>query len=138
MTVSAEDQDFEGMDPAVRRRERLVATANPESALDYLSILQGETPDAAARLTVSYVPDKLTVSVDSFADYLSGFEAEIFQSLESLALAVLKDINNEIVPRWVQVAATRTGEHATEHHVVVEDRQPKWDNPALLSRLQRR
>jgi len=39
------------------------------------------------------------------------------------------------VPRWVQIVAARTG--GTDHQVIIEDRQPKWDNPALLARLER-
>ena len=53
---------------------------------------------------------------------------------------ILDDVNNEVVPRWVQVTVTAPGDRAAGvdgHGVMLEDRQPRWDNPALLSRLER-
>ena len=53
---------------------------------------------------------------------------------------ILDDINNEVVARWVQITVSSPDptDSALEFHgIVLEDRQPKWDNPALLSRLKR-
>jgi 7-cyano-7-deazaguanine reductase len=61
-----------------------------------------------------------------------------FASLEALATAVLDDINNEVVARWVQVviSAPAPDEPGVDgHSVMLEDRQPKWENDSLLSRL---
>ena len=74
---------------------------------------------------------------EAFARYLAAFEQGSEKTLEQLAIAVLEDINNEVVPRWVQIVATRDSGGETEQHVLIEDRQPKWDNAALLARLER-
>ena len=44
---------------------------------------------------------------------------------------VLDDLNSELVPRWIQVLVL-THE---EGEVLVEDRQPDWDNASLLAGL---
>ncbi len=57
---------------------------------------------------------------------------------EELALAIIEDINNEVVPRWVQVQIeTRTDTpqpNASAYRVLIEDRQPNWDNPQITAR----
>lgn len=119
----------------VRRRATLQTAPNPDLSIDYLSVLKGEAPSAAATVTLRYVPDKLTLPTAAFVRYLAAFDGSMAGSLEEIALAALGDINNEVVPRWVQIVAARTG--AADHQVIIEDRQPKWDNPALLARLER-
>lgn len=86
------------------------------------------------RLIVDFVPDRLVPTSDSFAVYLKALEAETWPLAEQLATAVLDDFNNELIPRWIRVSATRH-EKSDFYHVVIEDRQPEWNNPALLSRL---
>ncbi len=44
-----------------------------------------------------------------------------------------------LLARWVQVILTTensAGSVLGRQRVVLEDRQPKWDNPGLLSRLE--
>jgi 7-cyano-7-deazaguanine reductase len=48
---------------------------------------------------------------------------------------VLDDLNNELVPRWVELTVERDA--PLPHRVVIEDRQPNWDNPQLMARLRR-
>ncbi|MCZ6466802.1 MAG: hypothetical protein O6829_05960, partial [Alphaproteobacteria bacterium] len=96
----------------------------------------------AQRTTVGvrYVPDKLIIDPAAFGRYLGALGTLPWESLETVAVTILDDINNEIVARWVQVALSApNGAHPglDNHGVMLEDRQPKWDNPALLSRLRR-
>lgn len=122
---------------AMRRRAKLETEPNPDLSVDYLSVLRGKASSAGTTVTLRYVPDKLTLPTEAFAAYLTTFEGLMTESLEALALAALGDINNEVVPRWVQIVATRTDAGTADHQVIVEDRQPKWDNAALLARLER-
>lgn len=115
------------------RRRLLLTTPNPSRKLDYLTRLRDALPDGGAVVTLTYVPGKLLVRPAAFAGYLAAFAAT--SSLEALALEVLDDVNNEVVPRWVEVRAELASPTATAHEVIVEDREPKWDNPTLLSRL---
>lgn len=119
------------------RRARLLVDANPSTTLDYLNVLEGNAQRADAHLTLRYVPDKQILSPVSFNAYLAALDSSATESLESLAVAILEDVNNEVVPRWVQIAARRTADTGDTQTVLIEDRQPKWDNPALLARLAR-
>ena len=124
------------------RRSLLATTPNPDAKVDYVSALKGTIPPGGeggkTAIALSYVPDKLIIEPAAFGRYLEALRAKR-GSLEEVAVTILNDINNEVVPRWVQVsAAAPEGADAgrVEHGVTVEDRQPRWDNPALLSRLE--
>ncbi|MGQ9368841.1 hypothetical protein [Azospirillum sp. A39] len=116
-----------------QRRGLLAIQANPDQRHDYLVTLAG-TPTPDTRLELRYVPDRWVIAADAFAAYLAGLAGGP-AGLEALALAVLDDVNNEAVPRWAEVRVERTVPVA--HRVAVEDRQPGWDNPVLMARLER-
>ncbi len=126
------------------RRRRLATQSNPEARLDYVSTLEGHITQAGGpkRTTVDvrYVPDKRILDPATFGRYLEALGTVGWASLEEVAVTILDDINNEVVARWVQVTVSApNGAHpgVDNHGVVLEDRQPKWDNPALLSRLRK-
>jgi len=144
MTAPGDSSEFA---PRAERRGLLETAANPGTGPDYLSLLEGHAPGARARVTIRYVPDKRILTPAAYRRYLAALEApgdmsrapEVPETPEALALMILEDMNNEVVPRWVQVVvAQESGEDAeggARHVVLVEDRQPKWDDPALLARL---
>ncbi|MAN79323.1 MAG: hypothetical protein CMM77_01060 [Rhodospirillaceae bacterium] len=121
-----------------QRRAVLDPVPNPDRNIDFVSSLSGRlsafggTVDVALR----YVPDALTVSPGAFAAYLRALEGGDWPSHENLSTTILQDVSNELVPRWVQVVTRqeKTGA-ASEHKVLVEDRQPQWNNAALLAHL---
>ncbi len=126
------------MDPSDRRKH-LLTEPNPDNHLDYVVSLTGQAPlmgGGHARAALLYVPDKSILKAGSLARYLETLAELSWGSLEEVAVTVRDDINNEVVPRWLQITVSApAGEHS--HGVVLEDRQPRWDNPALLSRLRR-
>jgi len=126
------------MDP-MTRREYLLTEPNPDSRLDYVVSLNGQAPllgGGHARAALLYVPDKLILKTGCLARYLEALADQSWGSLEEVAVTVRDDINNEVVPRWLQITVSApAGEHS--HGVMLEDRQPHWDNVALLSRLRR-
>jgi len=89
-----------------------------------------EAAGADFRLAVDYVPDKLILRPHALDDYVAGLGGD---TLEALAVTILDDFNNEVVPRWVRIRIARGATHQT----LLEDRQPKWDNPSLLGQLER-
>jgi 7-cyano-7-deazaguanine reductase len=92
----------------------------------------------ALQFRLRYVPDKLIFDAESFTPYLESLTSpDAWISLEASAAHILDDVNNEIVPRWIQVTLTRTpdADLSSSHSVMLEDRQPKWDNSALLGRV---
>lgn len=118
----------------MHRRHLLTTAPNPDARHDYLVDLEGE-PIPGTRLAVRYVPDRLIADPAGFAAYLRALAGPAGGGLEALALAVLDDLNNELVPRWAEVTAERSA--PLPHRVVVEDRQPNWDNPPLFARMRR-
>ncbi|MBO43625.1 MAG: hypothetical protein CMM28_07865, partial [Rhodospirillaceae bacterium] len=72
----------------------------------------------------------------SFEHYLSTLDQTNWQNLETLALEILDDINNEVVPRWAQIVLNSANDKSSNgHRVLVEDRQPNWENVSLLRHL---
>ncbi|MEX2452264.1 MAG: hypothetical protein WD407_15510 [Rhodospirillales bacterium] len=131
------------------RRELLSVLPNPEVKIDYVVTLRGRIGTAQesrrASIRLRYIPDKYILGEDAFRRYLDDLANGTWTSLEELAALILHDINNEVIGRWVQVtvgktAVTTTTAAAAEgserlHTVVIEDRQPRWDNLQILSRL---
>ncbi len=127
----------------VQERRRLLKTSeNPDPQLDYVSALQGPLQafghGMPTRVIIQYVPDRTIVEPAAFGRYLETLSTLEWDSLEVLATTILGDFNNELVTRWVRVAATapeKSYPGVDVHEVLVEDRQPDWDNPGLLARL---
>ena len=126
---------------ADQQRRRLLKTRdNPDTGLDYVTGLEGALQafgqGMPTRIKVKYVPDRTIIEPAAFGRYLESLSAVEWDSLEELATTVLGDFNNELVARWVRVVATAPEEAypgVGAHEVTIEDRQPEWDNPALLS-----
>ena len=127
----------------MERRAHLKIQPNPDRKLDYLITLEGHLPSTTSTrqsVEVRYVPDKNIMDVKAFGAYLEALASIDWPSPEELAVTVITDINNELIARWVQVTVNAPDllHHAIETHgVVLEDRQPDWDNPMLLNRLER-
>lgn len=121
------------------RRALLETDANPGGQQDYLIRLSGHVAGASrASVTVRYVPDKRVLTPKGFGRYVDALGRIDWPSLEALAVAMVEDLKNELVPRWTQVAAEHPDDphSAIERHaVLIEDRQPRWDNPALIARI---
>lgn len=119
----------------VERRAPLQTAANPAGTADTLVILTAE-PHPGLRITLRYVPDRWIVTgagVKSYLDALLNAPGWTGAGPEALAAAVLDDIANECVPRWAEVQAETDTPLA--HSALASERQPGWDNPALLARL---
>ena len=85
---------------------------------------------------VRYVPDKLVIDRDSLTGYFQALTANVNDPLELLVAVIMDDLNNELIPRWLNITATiEDASNPVGHSVTFEDRQPNWDNPSLLARL---
>jgi hypothetical protein len=140
---SLEPPEFKAMVEAVRTVEAAMGTpgyqpgeAESKSTDFRRSLFIVEDIAQDALLTAEYVPDRTIIEPAAFGRYLESLSAVEWDSLEELATTVLGDFNNELVARWVRVLATAPEEAypgVGAHEVTIEDRQPEWDNPALLS-----
>ncbi len=125
------------------RRKLITTRPNPDSRLDYIVLLEGHLKGEAGsdtKISLRYIPDREVLVAESFGGYLDALAAEQWETPEDLAVTILSDLNNELLARWAQVAinAPESKHDALDvHGVVLEDRQPNWDNPALLGRLHR-
>ena len=114
---------------------RLSGRGNPRSGLDFVVMLTGTTKNGM-RVRIRFVPDKLLLDASVLDSYLGALPTAARDAPEGLALAVLDDINNDIVPRWVQIVVDAdVSSGGGTHAVVVEDRQPNWENTAILANL---
>lgn len=127
----------------IERRGHLTSTTNPDKKLDYIVTLQGHLPNSHGHLrhiVLRYIPDRDVLDARSFGTYLEALSQITWPTPEDLAVTVLTDINNEIVARWIQIhlSIPERLHHAVETHaVIIEDRQPTWNNTDLLNRLER-
>ena len=120
------------MDTLVRR-EHLDTAENPNMRLDYVISLSGQIANLC-RVDIRYVPDRAILTPASLTIYFERLRSVQWPRLEDIAVAMISDLNNELVPRWVQLKVSGESD-GLEHHITLEDRQPKWDNPALLARI---
>jgi len=126
------------------RRNFLEIERNPDVKLDYVITITGHMAshdeiDSSA-VSLRYVPDKMILQPASFGRYLDALGTLGWAALEEAAAAILNDVNNELIARWVQVeisAPDQVHPGIDRHEVLLEDRQPNWDNAGLLSRLKR-
>lgn len=118
-------------DPAPRRA-LLRLTDNPEPALDYLVTLTASLPDGSG-VEIRCVPDRLVLDAHCLPIYMAAVPPA---GPELTAATILGDLGNELLPRWLRISVTAPASTAgIGHRVVMEERQPRWDNPALLGRL---
>lgn len=128
---------------ATRRRGHLTLAPNPNQRHDYVVTLSGalHLPALAPTLsaTLHYVPDRNVLAAGAFAAYLDALTAFSWATLEELAATTLDDLNNELIPRWVHIRLIADGDASGHRHCVdLEDRQPNWENLAMLARLDHR
>ncbi len=126
----------------LQRRALLDTQSNPDKGHDYVitlrAIVFGLSTKSKTTLTLRYVPDRYVLAPSSLEVYLKTIGELDWPGLEKAATVIRDDINNEVVPRWLQVSlcAPVNAQGTVQHHdILLEDQQPKWDNPSLLSRL---
>lgn len=119
--------------PTHQRRDILAATPAPLPHHDIIVILEDNC--IGDRLRLRYVPDRDVLDPASLNAYLGALGKLAFSSLEETAQMILEDINDRIIPRWLEVTLSRRSEQ-THHQIRIEDRQPHWKDRGLLDRLE--
>jgi 7-cyano-7-deazaguanine reductase len=123
------------------RREPLRTLPSPDSRIDIVTSLNGSIDwksDAdPVRVLIRYVPDRDVLEPSGFEEYLSNLGSIDWPTLEAAGAAILDDVNNQVVPRFVLVSVEIgfTDDETAAHSVLLEDNQPGWNNASLLSRL---
>lgn len=115
---------------------------NPRPSRDYLVSLRKTLSLALAdhdqthslKIEINYVPDRLIADANRTDAYFDVLAARPCRGIEELANAIVDDFSNELIPRWIGVALSLRI-NGVAHMARVEDRQPLWENNALLQRL---
>ncbi len=111
------------------RRARLKTTP---AATRHFAIVTLSASFGAVHMRLRYVPDRDLLDPDALSDYLRAMDTDK-STPEALAEMILEDINDQVIPCWLDVTLRRDGPVA--HEVRIEDRRPRWDDKGLLARL---
>lgn len=125
-----------------KRRALLICDRNPDLKLDYVISITGHMANpglgGSSAIQLHYVPDRVILRLASFGRYLDALGTMKWGTLEEAAAAVLNDVNNQLVTKWVRLsisAPNQVHRGIDRHEVMLEDRQPNWNNVGILSRL---
>lgn len=114
------------------RRDLLKTTPAPQPRHDAVVIM--ENACMSARLRLRYVPDRDVLTPEGLATYVDALAKATFASLEETAQTILEDINDQVIPSWLEITLRRSAGEM-HHEVRIEDRQPGWNDRGLLDRL---
>ena len=82
--------------------------------------------DYPVDITLSLVPDKLSAEHQSIRNYLRDACSKTWDSPDHMILSMIEDINNALVPKWLEVIYEKDGVTLR-----VEDRQPGLESKDL-------
>ena len=122
---------------------------NPSKKYDYVinlkQTLVKKIDGEKFLIDLHYIPDRYILEAGSYKNYLGGIFEQLKESLdetsvlEEISLNVIDDLCNELVPFWIRVNVSFIGEDKVTgsrfHNVTIEDRQPQWNNEALLAKI---
>lgn len=108
---------------------------NPNRVHDYIVDIKARI-GKEKKITLRYVPDENIIQPEKFCEYVNIFTGE--ENLEKIAGAIIEDLNNEFLPRWIRVTVSEKSEKKEQsfsQRVIIEDRQPGWQNSELMEKL---
>lgn len=95
-------------------------------------------------IDIHYIPDRYILEPSSYEKYLGSIFDKLKDTieetniLEEIALGVVDDLCNELVPLWVRVNLSFVSDDKSGgrfHNVTIEDKQPQWNNQALIAKI---
>ncbi|NQY82224.1 MAG: hypothetical protein HRT36_04195 [Alphaproteobacteria bacterium] len=116
------------MDERVARQEAINIVATTPLRPEALLRTEGRY-NASHEVRIRYVPDRYRLPEGSFQNYLLTLPDTVWHDISESAFVIMDDLSNQLVPKWIQVMVQTATDAA-----LVEDRQPQWQNAALLSR----
>ncbi len=119
-------------------RDILSSSPNPHRHKNYVvAITQEITINQQAYLFgLRYIPDKILLNHQGLAGYLEQILTNAPAEPEILAHNILEDVSNEIIPKWIEINLLQEENKSGQNIlIIIEDRQPHWENDRLLNRL---
>jgi len=95
---------------------KITTSANPDSRKNW--ILSVEITDPV-HIRLRLVPDKLIADHSSLKNHIDEIINKSWSSPEEMSLTIIENINNELIPKWLEVIYVHEGVS-----VKIEDRQP--------------
>lgn len=92
----------------------------PDTRKNWLITLEISEPVV---ITIRIVPDKLIADHASLKEYVQAILKDNKSRPEDIILSIIENINNELVPKWLEVFYEHEGVS-----VKIEDRQAGFDN----------
>ena len=90
---------------------------NPDSRKNWVITAKISSPE---KITLRFVPDKLIADHNSLKIFIIEYLEQTWASPEEMLLKIIEAINNELVPRWVEVIYEKEG-----ITLKVDDTQPR-------------
>ena len=119
------------------RQQEIITIKNPNMANEYLCKISCQIKiNSPIEINLCYIPDKLIISEKAFNIYLSSLKITKDIPIETIAHIILDDLNNELVAKWIQIIISADiNKQGSSHKILLEDRQPRWNNIDLLNRI---
>ncbi len=95
---------------------QIITNPNPDTRKNWIFTIENMEPD---HIQLRIIPDKLVADHSSIRNYLNSHLLENFSSPEEMLVKIIEDVNNALVPIWVEVTYRSDG-----IIVKVEDKQP--------------
>lgn len=95
-------------------------SANPDSRKNWLITVEINSP---VFVSLRMVPDKLVAEHSSIKNHISEIALQNWSNPEEMILAIIEDVNNELVPKWLEVVYKNKG-----LTIKIEDLQPGLTN----------
>ena len=102
-------------------RDNIVYSTLGKQPSGWVKVFHNFSLGKKVTLEFCYTPDKYILERDSAQSWLACYE-DWSDSWETLAIQLMDDFRNEIIPCWARLVL-RTG---TTFRIEVEDRQPHW------------
>ena len=95
---------------------KITTSPNPDSRKNWIISVEITDP---VLIRLRLVPDKLIADHRSLKNHIDEIINKNWSSPEEMSLAIIENINNELIPKWLEVIYAHEGVS-----VKIEDRQP--------------
>ncbi len=118
------------------RRQSLIVGPSPAGKQDFLIQLEQLLwlGSGSVHLVLRYVPNEDILDAASLETYTEQYKNFPSDQLETLVAMLQEDLSNILIPRFLHIELAASTANVA-HRVVVEERQPGWDNTALIARM---
>lgn len=94
----------------------IITSTNPDNRKNWFITVEITTP---VNINVRMAPDKLVAEHSSIKSYLNSKLVQKWVSPEEMVLEIIEELNNELVPKWIEVIYMHEG-----IKIEIQDRQP--------------